>query len=58
MKGEEHKQKTPPDPGATKQKTLMFESISDLTVGTTIEKDIVKAEIMWWLEVLKNKCFY
>ena len=39
MKGEKHKQKTPPDPAASKQKTLMFASISDPTGGTSIKKD-------------------
>ena len=37
MKGEKHKQKTPPDPAASKQKTL-FASASDPTEGTTTER--------------------
>ena len=39
MKGEKHKQKTPSDPAASKQKTLVFASTSDPTGGTTTEKD-------------------
>ena len=39
MKGEKHKQKTLPDPAASKQKTLMFASISDPTGRTTTKKD-------------------
>ena len=74
MKGEKHKQKTPPDPAASKQKTL-FASASDPTEGTTTERgnkkerqhtldtailseDTVKAEIIWSLEVSKNKYFH
>ena len=38
MKGEKHKQKTPPDSAASKQKALMFASSSD-PGGTTIKKD-------------------
>ena len=75
MKCEKHKQKTPPDPAAGKQKTLMFASTSNPTWGTTTKKDnkekrqhtldkdmlsedTVKAEIMWLLQVLKNKSPY
>ena len=74
MKGEKHKQKTPPDPAASKQKTL-FASASDPTEGTTTERGnkkerqhtldtailsegTVKAEIIWSLEVSKNKYSY
>ena len=39
MKGEKHKQKTPPDPAASKQKTLMFASTTDPTERTTTKKD-------------------
>ena len=39
MKVEKHKQKTAPDPPASKQKTFMFSSTSDPTGGTTTEKD-------------------
>ena len=38
MKGEKYKQKTPPDPAASKEKTLMFALTSDATGGTTTEK--------------------
>ena len=75
MNCEKHKQKTSPDPAVSKQKTLMFASISDPTGGATTEKDnkekrqhtldtvmlsedTAKAEIMWSLEVLKNKYSY
>ena len=63
MKGEKQKQKTPPNPAASKQKTLMIASTNDPTGGNTTEKDnkkrehtldtamistdTVKAEIMW-----------
>ena len=39
MKCEKHKQKTPPDPAAGKEKTLMFASTSNSTWGTTTKKD-------------------
>ena len=39
MNGEKHKHKTPPDPAASKQKTLMFASTSNPTGGTSTEKD-------------------
>ena len=44
MKGEKQKQKTPPNPAASKQKTLMIASTSDPTGGTTTEKDNKKRE--------------
>ena len=70
MMGEKHKQKTPPDPAGSKQKTLMFAPTNDPTSGTnrknnkekrqhTLEKTMlgentVKAKIMQSLQVLKN----
>ena len=39
MKGGKRKQKTPPDPTASKQKTLMLASTSDPTGVTTTKKD-------------------
>ena len=38
MKVEKHKQKTPPDPAASKQKTSIFVSTSDSTGGTTTKE--------------------